>query len=80
MPPDFDPSSLTLAPVHVREVAGVIFVSLADEPPDYEPVFESFRRYMEPHQLSPPHARIARRSSHLVQANWKVVSENFWEC
>ena len=31
MPPDFDPSSLALAPVHVREVEGVIFVSLADE-------------------------------------------------
>lgn len=81
MQQDFDPTQVALAPVHVREVEGAIFLCLAtEEPPDYSAVFESFARYMAPHSLKPPHARIARRSSHLARANWKVVCENFWEC
>src|SRR4029077_1077187 len=37
MQPEIDKEQLSLIHAHAREIAGLVFVSLADEPPDFEP-------------------------------------------
>jgi Rieske 2Fe-2S family protein len=74
---DLDKSELGLKPVALREVEGLIFISLADEPLDFEAAHESlsiakpqgFRR-----------AKVAKAVDYLVKANWKLVWENNREC
>ena len=77
-PDDVDPRSLGLHPVEVRVVAGLIFICLSDNPPDFTATAADIREYLEPHGLD--RTRVCRREVELIHANWKVVAENFWEC
>lgn len=78
MQPSFDPAEHALKPVHVEEVAGALFVCLAEVPPP----FAEFRRDLEP--LLSPHrlgdARIAHQNTLVEKGNWKLVMENAREC
>jgi phenylpropionate dioxygenase-like ring-hydroxylating dioxygenase large terminal subunit len=78
MPPDFDPAESGLRPCPVRVVAGLIFVCLGPEPPDRDVVFRDWERYFQAHRL--PEAKIATNRVWRVNANWKLVIENFEEC
>lgn len=78
LPEEIDQASLGLHPVHVRVVAGLIFVCLADEPPEFTQTAADVAEYLAPHGLD--RTRICRRSVEIIRANWKVVAENFWEC
>jgi Rieske 2Fe-2S family protein len=75
---DFDRSQYPLHQAHVQIVCGLIFVCLAESPPD----FEAARRAIEPHAR--PHgldrAKICHVEDYTVQANWKVLFENNREC
>jgi Rieske 2Fe-2S family protein len=74
---ELDKEELALKPVALREVEGLIFISLADEPLDFDSAQEcfsiaksqGFRR-----------AKIAKAVDYLVKANWKLVWENNREC
>lgn len=78
MPDDLDRAGLDLAAVHVQELAGLVFVCLADEPPD----FGRTRSLMEP--LARPQglerARVAAVRDYVIAANWKLVWDNNREC
>lgn len=78
MPDDLDRAGLDLAAVHVQELAGLVFVCLADEPPDFGPT----RSLMEP--LARPQglerARVAAVRDYVIAANWKLVWDNNREC
>lgn len=78
MPSDFDSSQHGLIPVHCEVVAGVIFIALSDDVPD----FSEFRRHIEP--MLAPHdlenAKIAHSAVLPEYANWKLVMENGREC
>ena len=78
MPEAFDRAEFGLRKCHVRILEGMIYVNLSEEPPD----FESFRRdaevFLKPHGLA--EAKIARSIVWKVEANWKLVVENFNEC
>jgi glycine betaine monooxygenase A len=67
-----------LAAAGVREVAGLVFVSLADEPPEFEPAAAAIGAQLGPHRLD--RARIVHRASYRVHANWKTLVENNREC
>ncbi len=68
-----------LKPVHVRQLAGLIFVCLADEPPqDFEAMAVRMRPYLEPHGLA--HAKVARQVDIIEHGNWKLTIENNREC
>ncbi len=74
----FDPDAHGLRPIHVREVAGAIFVCLAEEPP----AFGRFRAELEPmlaaHNLT--EAKVAYELTLVEKGNWKLVMENAREC
>ena len=75
---DLDKSQLGLKPVHVREVAGLIFLSLAVDPPNFPPAHELLAPLAQPQGLQ--RAKVAKMVDYLVRANWKLVWENNREC
>ncbi|TCK22225.1 aromatic ring-hydroxylating oxygenase subunit alpha [Pseudonocardia endophytica] len=74
----FPSASYRLAPVAVRELAGLVFVCLAGTPPDFDGFAAAVGPPLEPHGLAG--ARIAVRDRYRVRANWKTIVENNREC
>jgi glycine betaine catabolism A len=64
--------------VQAREVGGLIFVCLADDPPSFEGAADALGALLRPQGLE--RARIAASRSYEVHANWKLVWENNREC
>jgi Rieske 2Fe-2S family protein len=78
MQDDLDKSALGLQPVHVRETCGLIFLSLANEAPEFEPAHSVIETVAKPQGLV--RAKVAKAVDYLVKANWKLVWENNREC
>ena len=78
MGPDFDPSKHGLKPVHCRTVAGLVYICLAAEAPDFEAFAETVTPYLGVHDLSD--AKVAFQSTIIEKGNWKLVWENNREC
>lgn len=78
MPEDLDKSQFGLAAVHAREVGGLIFISLAQNPAPFEPAFETLAPLLQPQGFN--RAKVAKAADYLVNANWKLVWENNREC
>ncbi len=74
-----DRDALSLYPLRVEVLEGLIYVSLSRGSAG---LFASCARVMEP-CLAPfglPHTRIAHRAIYPVKANWKLLLENYNEC
>jgi len=70
---------LRLQPVHLRVLSGLIFVCLAEEPPDdFGDMARQMSAYLEPHAL--PRAKVARQIDLIEEGNWKLTMENNREC
>ena len=69
---------LGLLRAQVREVAGLIYVSLADDPPDFDDAAEAIGPLARPQGLD--RAKVAKIVDYDVAANWKIVWENNREC
>lgn len=67
-----------LLPVRVETVAGVIFICLADRPPDFTPLREKLAPMLEPHNLRD--ARVAHTATWVERADWKLTMQNAREC
>ena len=78
MPEDFDLSAHSLKPVRLETLAGVIYICLSDDPPDFAPFREAFAPLLEPHDLG--NAKVVFESTLVEKANWKLVMENAREC
>lgn len=78
MGPDFDPSAHGLRPVHCRDLAGLIYVCLAHDAPDFDTFADLARPYLEPHDLH--NAKVAVETTIVENGNWKLVWENNREC
>lgn len=78
MPDGFDPSGHGLRPVAAAELCGLIFVSLADEPLDLGPAVAGLAPHLDPLALG--ETQIVDRRTYRIEANWKLVVENFYEC
>ena len=78
MGPDFDPSKHGLKPVHCRTNAGLVYICLAAEAPDFEPFAQTVSPYLGVHDLS--NAKVAFQSTIIEKGNWKLVWENNREC
>ncbi|MGY0490021.1 aromatic ring-hydroxylating oxygenase subunit alpha [Streptomyces sp. WG-D5] len=78
-PADFDRSCFGLASVHVRTLAGLVFLSLAAEPPaDFDAFASRVEPYLAPHALA--RAKVARQTDLVEHGNWKLTMENNREC
>jgi glycine betaine catabolism A len=79
MPVDFDRSRHGLKPVHVKTLAGLVFICLADEPPgDMAQMEREMAPYLAPHRLA--EAKVAAQVDIVEQGNWKLTMENNREC
>lgn len=75
---DLDPREFGLHPVHVKEVGGLVFVSLARDPMPFEPAARALGPMLAAQGLD--RAKVAAIRSYEVRANWKLVWENNREC
>ncbi|WP_102226464.1 aromatic ring-hydroxylating oxygenase subunit alpha [Acidimangrovimonas sediminis] len=78
MGPDFDPSKHGLKPVHCRNLAGLVYICLADAAPDFDRFAETVTPYLAVHDLE--NAKVAHQSTIIENGNWKLVWENNREC
>lgn len=78
MGPDFDPTQHGLKPVHLRDLNGLVYVCLADTPPDFDEFAQTANPYLEVHDLRD--AKVAYSSTIVEKGNWKLVWENNREC
>ncbi|HWE60197.1 MAG TPA: aromatic ring-hydroxylating dioxygenase subunit alpha [Chloroflexota bacterium] len=76
--PSFDPDRFGLMPVVVEVWEGLIWLNLSDDPqPLGEQIGAPYTRYAHYHVGE---LQVARTIVYDVQANWKLVVENFNEC
>ncbi|APE43230.1 hypothetical protein BOO69_07235 [Sulfitobacter alexandrii] len=73
-----DRAALGLIPVAMEVLEGLIYVSLADDPPDFAPLRAALTPCLAPFDLAA--TRIAHREVYPVRANWKLLVENYNEC
>jgi len=75
---DFDAAAHGLKQVHCREAGGLVFVCVADQAPDFDPLGSELARYLAPHELQ--NGKVAFESTIVENGNWKLVIENNREC
>jgi Rieske 2Fe-2S family protein len=73
-----DRAKLSLHPVAMRDVEGLIFFCLADDPPSFDAAAKDIGTRLRPHGFD--RAKTAKAISYDVKANWKLVFENNREC
>ena len=78
IPAGFDQAQHGLHPVHLEVVEGLIFISLAEEPPDFDAWAPNLRPACQ--EIGTADLKIAACRSLPTKANWKLVIENFREC
>ncbi len=81
----FDRSTYGLHPVHLEVWEGLIWLNLADNPPPLdvqvlEPIKERFKTYDQFAAYDLAGLKIGKTLTYDVQANWKIIIENFMEC
>jgi Rieske 2Fe-2S family protein len=70
---------LQLQRVHLRNLAGLLFVCLASDPPDdFAELDTRMTPYLTPHAL--PRAKVAKQIDLIEHGNWKLTMENNREC
>ena len=70
---------LHLKRVHLRNLSGLLFVCMADDPPeDFADMAAQMTPYLAAHAL--PRAKVARQVDLVEHGNWKLTIENNREC
>ncbi len=76
---DFDKNNHNLKSVHVGNIAGLIFICLADNPPaDFEDMKQAMEPYIAPHRLAD--CKVIHQEDIVEHGNWKLTMENNREC
>lgn len=79
MGPEFKRGCHGLKPVHIRSLAGLLFVCLADEPPrDFDEMARLMTPYIAPHRVVD--TKVAFQKDIIEPGNWKLTMENNREC
>jgi glycine betaine catabolism A len=74
----FDPVDFPLVAIRTEEWLGWIFVNLSDDAPDFAGWTGSLAEHLAPWE--PDRLRLGTSHEYAVQANWKLIFENFVEC
>ena len=76
---DFDPADIQLYPVGVETWGGFVFINMTPaEAPDFKASIGPFAERMKRYPLQD--LRVARAIRYEVDANWKILCENYNEC
>ncbi|HUC18229.1 MAG TPA: aromatic ring-hydroxylating dioxygenase subunit alpha [Acetobacteraceae bacterium] len=76
---DFDPACHGLRKVHIRSLAGLLFVCLAEAPPeDFDEMARIVTPYIAPHDVA--RCKVAHQIDLIEEGNWKLTMENNREC
>jgi len=78
MQKELDKSHYSMHSAHAREVEGMIWVSLAREPLDFQQAYETIAPVAHPQGLT--RAKVAKIMDFDIHSNWKLVWENNREC
>ena len=76
--PGFDRSDYPLVPVPVAEWHGWIFVNPSGEAPPFEAHVGNLDEFVSDHE--PERLVSAVRHDYEIDANWKIITENYHEC
>ena len=76
--PNFDKSKLGLKPVRCVEYMGLVFINCDPNAGDLLAALEPLQEPLGAYDLA--HAKVAHRQTYRVDANWKLVLENYLEC
>ena len=72
-------NGLQLRRVHLNNLSGLLFVCVADEPPeDFDDMAARLTPYLAPHAV--PRAKVAKQLDLIEHGNWKLTMENNREC
>lgn len=74
----FDKHAYPLHPAHLAEWEGFLFVNLARAPEPFDQAFAPLQSKFAAWDM--PTLRLAHRIEYEIQANWKLVVENYSEC
>jgi Rieske 2Fe-2S family protein len=75
----FDRRDFGLKPVHVRSLAGLLFICLSAKPaPGFDEMQAAMEPYLKPHDLL--HTKVAHQTELIEHGNWKLTMENNREC
>jgi Rieske 2Fe-2S family protein len=82
---DVDRSQFGLIPVHLREWLGYVWVCITEEPPSFEDtvidaVAERLGAADDIELWGIDRLEVGKRITYDVNANWKLIVENFMEC
>jgi Rieske 2Fe-2S family protein len=75
---DFDKGDYGLRRLHVRLLAGLVFINFAADPPPFEELAADMAAPLAPYALE--RAKVAHRQNYPIVANWKLTVENYCEC
>ena len=75
---DFGPARYGLKTARCIVHQGLIFVNADPEAADFEAALRTIDPALRPYDL--PNAKVAHRQVYPVEANWKLVLENYQEC
>ena len=78
MPEGFDPAGYALKPLPIAVIGGLILISFGDEPPRLDAVEAALGAMTARYGWED--AKVAHRKTYQVNANWKLVMENYHEC
>ena len=78
MPEEFDKAAYGLRPVAIENIAGLIFLCLADNPPPIDRVKADIAEQVSIYKLD--RLKVAVQDDLIEPANWKLVMENNREC
>ncbi|WP_417599871.1 aromatic ring-hydroxylating oxygenase subunit alpha [Pararhodobacter oceanensis] len=78
MPADFNRKDYGLKKLNLEVVEGLVFVSFASEPLDFQKARDVVTSAFGPHGWGD--AKVAHRESYKITGNWKLAVENYVEC
>jgi Rieske 2Fe-2S family protein len=78
MPEDLDKAEYGLFRLPCQVLEGFIFISFAEQPPDFAFLVEKYRPHLQMYHME--RTKVAYSGSYQVKGNWKLIAENFREC
>jgi len=78
MPEGFDKSRHGLHRLHVKMLAGMIFINFDQDPVPFETMERDLAEPLAPYRLD--HAKVANKQNYAIASNWKLAVENYNEC